>query len=188
MVKLLTRDRVTRVKELLRGAQLLVAFCIGRVPVHGFRLWCYRHVLGMAIGRKTSIHWRTVFFAPERVSIGNDTVIGNDCLLDGRRGLRIGEAVNIGGHVQIFTMDHDPNSRTFATRGGAVTIERHAYVATRALILPSVTIGEGAVVAAGAVVTRDVSPFVIVAGVPARPIGNRRRDLDYHLDYHLPFQ
>jgi maltose O-acetyltransferase len=175
-------------REYLRGAQLFVAFCVGRVPIHRFRILFYRHVLRMHIGNGSSFHWRTVFFAPERVSVGSGTVIGNDCFLDGRCGLLIGDSVNIGGHSQIFTMDHDPQSPVFASRGGSVVIMKNAYIATRSTILPGVTIGEGAVVAAGAVVTRNVAPYTIVGGVPARQIGVRSRDLDYELRYHLPFQ
>jgi maltose O-acetyltransferase len=85
-------------------------------------------------------------------------------------------------------MDHDPQSRDFGGRGRPVIIMKYAYIATKALILPGVTVGEGAVVAAGAVVTRDVAPYTIVGGVPARPIGVRSRDLDYEFRYHLPFQ
>jgi acetyltransferase-like isoleucine patch superfamily enzyme len=175
-------------KQYARGVQLFLAFCVGRVPIHRFRILFYRHVLRMQIGKGTSFHWRAVFFAPEGISVGSGVAIGNDCFLDGRRGIRIGDSVNIGGHTQIFTMDHDPQSRVFGGRGGPVVIMKYAYIATRALILPGVTVGEGAVVAAGAVVTRDVDPYTIVGGVPARPIGVRNSDLDYRLDYHLPFQ
>lgn len=174
--------------ENLRGAQLFVAFCVGRVPVHRFRILFYRYALRMRIGEGSTFHWRTVFFSPEGVSVGSNTIIGNDCFLDGRSGLEIGDSVNIGGHVQIYTMDHDPQSNDFGSRGSPVVVEHHAYIATRALILPGVTVGEGAVVAAGAVVTHDVAPYTIVAGVPARPIGVRSRDLKYKLQYHLPFQ
>ncbi len=64
-----------------------------------------------------------------------------------------------------------------------MTIGDRVWIAYRAVILPGVTIGEGAVVAAGAVVSRDVAPYTIVAGNPAQPVGTRSRDLDYRLDY-----
>nr|WP_277350429.1 acyltransferase [Rhodococcus sp. BL-253-APC-6A1W] len=134
------------------------------------------------------MHWRTVFFHPPGVDIGNNSIIGNDCFLDGRRGLKIGDNVNIGGHVHIFTLEHNPHASDFGVQGGAVNIGDYAYVASRATILPGVTVGKGAVVAAGAVVTKDVQPYRIVGGTPAREIGDRTSDLQYALNYHLPFQ
>lgn len=178
----------TRYRKYANGAQLYGAFVVGRIPNHRLRLSYYRRALKMKIGQGTSIHWRTAFFAPSGVSVGRNTIVGNDCFLDGRRLISIGSNVNISGHVQIFTLEHDPDSPSFAVQGGPVVIHDRAYVATRATLLPGVTIGEGAVVAAGAVVTRDVEPFSIVGGVPARQIGERNRELNYTLDFHMPFQ
>lgn len=172
----------------LRGFELYVLFLVGRVPVHRFRLAVYRHLAKMEIGRGAAIHWRLVVFAPERIHIGAHSVVGNDCFIDGREGVNVGASVNISGHVHIYTREHDPRAPDFATQGGPVTIGDHAYVASRATILPGVRVGEGAIVGAGAVVTRDVAEFSIVAGVPARTIGIRPRDLDYSLGSHLPFQ
>ena len=62
-----------------------------------------------------------------------------------------------------------------------MTIHSRAWIAYRAIILPGLTVAEGAVVAAGAVVTRDVPAFAIVAGSPARVVGTRNRDLTYRL-------
>ncbi|SFC27128.1 maltose O-acetyltransferase [Nocardioides terrae] len=177
-----------RLSSYSRGYRLFGAFLVGRVPNHAFRLWWYRNVLGMRIGAHTSFHWRATFYQPDGVRIGAHTIIGNDCFLDGRRTLVIGDNVNIGGHVQIFTLEHNPDAHDFAVQGGPVVIGDRAYVATRATILPGVTIGEGAVVAAGAVVTKDVAPYAIVGGVPAKFLRERSRDLDYVLDFHLPLQ
>lgn len=174
--------------SILRGFRLYVLFWVGHVPNHALRKFMYRNVFGVKIGSNTSLHWRTRFFQPEGVAVGENSIIGNDCFLDGRSGIRIGDNVNIGGHVQIYTLEHDPDSPHFATKGGPVTIGDRCYIATRATVLPSVTIGEGAVVAAGAVVTRDVPPFTVVGGVPARVIRERSRDLVYTLGYHMPFQ
>jgi acetyltransferase-like isoleucine patch superfamily enzyme len=85
-------------------------------------------------------------------------------------------------------MEHDPQSGTYTTQGGPVVIEDYAWVSCRVVILPGVTIGRGAVVAAGSVVTKDVAPYTIVGGVPAKKIGDRNRDLTYTLDYHKAFQ
>ncbi|WP_460722185.1 acyltransferase [Microbacterium aureliae] len=174
-------------RDYWRGLILFTLFVCGRVPWHQFRLLTYR-VAGVRVGRRSTIHWRTVFFEPQGITIGNHCIVGNDAFLDGRRGLSLGDNVNIGGHVQIYTLQHDPQSSSFATVGGPVVIEDRAWVASRATILPGVRIGVGAVVAAGAVVSRDVPDYSIVAGVPARQVGTRSRNLEYSLDYHLPFQ
>jgi maltose O-acetyltransferase len=64
-----------------------------------------------------------------------------------------------------------------------VVIGDRVWIGLRALVLGGVTIGEGAIVAAGAVVTKDVAPYTIVAGVPAVSVGERTRGLRYELDY-----
>jgi len=104
-------------------------------------------------------------------------------LLDGRLGLAIGDNVSISEGAAFFTLEHDPNSPTFENRGAPIQIGDRVFIGARAMVLPGAAIGEGAVVAAGAVVTRDVEPYQIVAGVPARPIGQRSQDLAYTLEY-----
>ena len=176
------------VYEYANGLRLYLAFLVGRVPIHALRLALYRSVFGISIGRKTSIHWRSVFRDPNKIVIRSNTIIGNDAMLDARRGIEIGSNVNIGAEVHIYTLEHDPQDVGFGIKGGPVVIEDFAYVASRSTILPGVTVRRGAIVAAGAVVTRDVDAFTIVGGVPARKIGVRTQALHYQLDYHLPFQ
>jgi maltose O-acetyltransferase len=120
--------------------------------------------------------------------IGNNCVIGEFALIDARSGVVIGDNVNIAGNVTIYTLEHDPDSPTFDTKGGPVIIDDYAYIGSHVVILPGVHIGYGAVVATGAVVTQDVPPYHIVGGVPARFIRERNRDLRYKLDFALPFQ
>lgn len=170
------------------GFVLYLAFLTGRVPSHLFRLFMYRHVFRIKIGKHSTIHWRARFYAPHGVSIGNNTIIGYDAFLDGRFGITVGDNVNIGGEVAIFTAQHDPDAQDFAMVGAPVTIGDYAYIGTRATILPGVRIGQGAVVATGAVVIKDVSPYSMVGGVPARYIKDRRRDLSYKLGFRMPFQ
>lgn len=197
-ISLLAGGRLSRLRPLLPGwakravnriywlaydARDYLAEIVGRLPSHSVRIVCYRYLLGVAIGRHTSIHRGCRLYCPPRVQIGDNTVINREVLLDGRMGLIIGDNVRVSEGVAIFTLEHDPNSPDFANHGARVRIGDRTFIGARAIILPGVTLGEGAVVAAGAVVTHDVSPYTIVGGVPARCIGERLHDLSYVLDY-----
>ena len=136
------------------------------------------------LGVGTGVQMGCRFLNGRKVFFGERNVINFGCLFDGRKfSIRTGSDVSIGPEASILTLGHDPQSPGFEDRGGEVAIGDRVWIGFRALVLPGVKLGEGAVVAAGAVVTRDVEPFAIVAGVPARPIGERNRNLDYRLNY-----
>ena len=172
-----------RIYWLAYDARDFGAEAIGWLPSHLLRLGLYRYLLRIRIGAHSSIHRGCRFYRPSGVQIGAHTVINRDVILDGRQGLVIGDNVSISEGAAFFTLEHDPNSPTFENRGAPIRVGDRVFVGARAMVLPGVTIGEGAVVAAGAVVTRDVGPYQIVAGVPARPIGQRAPDLSYTLEY-----
>jgi acetyltransferase-like isoleucine patch superfamily enzyme len=156
---------------------------IGHLPSRRLRFLALKVWLG-ALGRGVGIQSGCRFLNGRRIRIGNRCVINFGSLLDGRKfTISIGDDVSIGPEASILTLGHDPQSPEFADRGGNVAIGDRAWIAYRVIVLPGVTIGEGAVVAAGAVVTKDVEPYTIVAGNPARVIGKRSRDLTYQLDY-----
>lgn len=155
-------------------------------PIHAIRRTYLAAYLG-GIGSQTTVQMGCRFLHGRKVHLGSHNVINFGCVLDGRvYEVRTGSNVSIGPEAVILTLGHDPASPGFADRGGPVNVEDRAWIGYRALILPGVTIGEGAVVAAGAVVTRSVEPYSIVAGVPARRIGERTRDLTYDL-HSRPF-
>jgi maltose O-acetyltransferase len=158
----------------------------GHIPSHRVRNWFYR-TAGLRLAPGSSIHWHAEFYAPERITIGGGTTIGDTAFLDGRSGLSIGDNVNLGSHVSVYTRQHEVDSPYFAEVGAPVVIEDYAWVASHAIVLPGVTIGEGAVVAAAAVVSRDVAPYAVVAGNPARHVRNRERGLKYRLGYAKRF-
>ena len=162
----------------------------GRIPSHWIRNFLYRYVYGVQMGAGTVLYRGSEMRAPYNIAIGQGTIIGDECKLDGRNGIIIGKNVNFSTGVWIWTDQHDPQCPDFSCtdQGGPVIIRDRVWVSCRAVILPRVTIGEGAVVAAGAVVTRDVEPFAIYAGVPARKIGERNRELAYEFnEAPLPF-
>ncbi len=117
---------------------------------------------------------------PRGIVLGNGVSIGPKVLLDGRKGLTIEEGVVIGYGAIIWTLNHDYNDIHFCGKGAPVTIGRRAWICSNSIIMPGITIGEGAVVASGAVVTHDVEPYTIVGGVPAKVIGKRaEKEYDY---------
>jgi len=145
-------------------------------------MWLYRR-LGLNVGARSSILMNVQFHCAAEMVIGANCVINPWVYLDGRGGLRIGSNVNISSHALLIAGFHDVNDPFFAGGASRITIGDYVWICTGAKILPGVTVGRGAVVAAGAVVTKDVLPYEIVAGVPARKIGERSTDLQYHLDY-----
>jgi acetyltransferase-like isoleucine patch superfamily enzyme len=116
------------------------------------------------------------------VEIGSETNVNAGVVLDGRGGLRIGSKVNISPEALILSAEHDPRSPDFAGVEAPVVIGDRVWIAARAMVLPGSTIGEGAVVAAGAVVRGEVDPWSIVAGNPARKTGDRPKDAQSHLE------
>jgi acetyltransferase-like isoleucine patch superfamily enzyme len=178
----------------VRAVNYVTNCAIARFPSFGVRAAWYRRVLGFEIARGAGVHlgcyvW---FYSPgqirrDGVSIGANTRINRNCCLDVRGGIRIGDDVSISPEVMILTASHRVDDPEFRVETRPVTIEDHVYVGARATIMPGVTLGRGSVVAAGAVVTRDIEPLAIAAGVPARPVGTRSPDaLAYTLESPLP--
>lgn len=135
-------------------------------------------------GPGTSVQCGCRFLNGRKVHFGKNNVINYGCMFDGRKfHIRTGDNVSIGPEAAILNLGHDPQSPDFEDRGGDVIVGHRVWIGYRAIILPGVTIGEGAVVGAGAVVTKNVEPFAIMAGNPARKIGERTRDLRYQLNF-----
>jgi maltose O-acetyltransferase len=91
--------------------------------------------------------------------------------------------VSLGPQVAIISSDHDMQSITLEGFEAPIEIEDYVFVGARAIILKGVRVGRGAVISAGSVVTRDVDAYTIVAGVPAKKIGIRRKDIKYTTRY-----
>jgi len=158
------------------------------IPFHSIRKFCFR-LFGLKIGKNSFIHMRTRFFNPAGITIGDGTIIGDACFLDGRAPLKIGDNVDIATGVMVYNSEHDIHSQDFKPINGEVEIGDYVFIGPRAIILPGVKIGKAAVIAAGAVVTSSVKDYEIVGGVPAKPIGERKvKDLHYKLGRARLFQ
>ncbi|BAU63903.1 acetyltransferase [Stanieria sp. NIES-3757] len=156
---------------------------LSHIPFHFIRLFYYRVFLKFKIEKNSLIFMNAWFDTKGNFKIGKNSVINQKCRQDNRGGISIGDNVSISAEVCILTGDHDLKCDNFSGRTRPVKIEDYVFIGTRAMILPEVTLGKGSAVAAGALVTKDVSLFTIVAGVSAKSIGNRPTSLDYSCYY-----
>lgn len=170
-----------RMINYLQDFELAFLKIVGQIPIFALRKFFYS-LSGVKLGKEAHIHTGAQFFNPAKVTIGDGSVIGQNVFLDGRDKLVIGKYVDIASEVMIYNSEHDINSSDFKPINAPVEIGDYVFIGPRAIILPGVKVGRGAVVAAGAVVTKDVDDFNIVGGVPAKVIGERKIK---HPDYVL---
>jgi maltose O-acetyltransferase len=157
---------------------------VSRFPFVGARMRAYG-LFGVTFEDPSSgmIMRRAEVWSPRRLAVGRGTIVGRGCILDARGGITLGRDVNVGSETIMMTAKHEVQDPDFVDSYAPIVVGDRAWIALRVTILGGVTIGEGAVVAAGAVVTRDVAPYTIVGGTPALPLGERTRDLRYELGY-----
>lgn len=163
-------------------AELVHNRLLTHIPLNDLRLAALR-TLGLQAGPHTYLFGSSEVVAPENISIAGNCHIGRFCQIDGRGGITIGRNVVIASHTLLITADHDPQDPGFTGRLGPIVIEDRAWLGSRVIVLRGVTIGEGAVVAAGSVVRKDVAPWTIVSGVPARRVGERNSNQTYEINY-----
>ena len=132
-----------------------------------------REIMGRLIGKQVDRSFR--MFPPfytdfgKNITIGKDVFINSGCHFQDQGGIEIGDGALIGHNVVLATINHDLNPKeNRKNHYAAIKIGAHVWIGSNATVLPGVTIGDFAVVAAGAVVTRDVPAMTVVGGVPAR--------------------
>lgn len=168
--------------NVMKGYIRLSLHLLSHVPSHHFRKIVLKYLFSMHIGKKAVLYSWSEIRCPWLITVGDHSIIGDEVKLDGRNKITIGNNVNFSSGVWIWTEQHDVQSPLFLGEGGPVTIQDHAWVSCRTVILPNITIGEGAVVAAGAVVTKNCEAYSIYGGVPAKCIGERERRLTYEFN------
>ena len=141
----------------------------------------------MQIGKKSFVMKKNYITSANRLTIGDYTHINRNCTLDARGYITIGNNCSISHSVNIITGSHDVSSPSFASYYLPIIIEDNVWIGINATILSGIRIGQGAVVCAGAVVTKDVPPFCIIAGIPAKIIKKRPKNLSYHCIWDMPF-
>ena len=152
---------------------------LNKLPSRHIRKLVYKSLGVQFFGKNTFFFRRVEVLFPYGLKIGSNSTVGWFSLIDARGGIIIGNNVVIASYVKIITGSHNVQSRNFEAIFKPIFIDDYAWICTGAIILQGVSIGKGAVVAAGAVVVKDVPPYSIVGGVPAKIIGTRKKDLDY---------
>ncbi len=148
-------------------------------PSQHVRKWFLR-LMGAKIAKGVPVYGGTEYRYPKGLVIGKGSSIGHRAVLDARMGLTIGANVVLATEVMIWTLHHNYNDVNFKSEGAPIVIEDYAWLGSRCTILPGVTIGEGAVIAAGAVVTKNVPPYAVFGGVPAKQVAQRDKiNYDY---------
>jgi maltose O-acetyltransferase len=168
--------------------ELFLLWIVGYVPSHLIRKFFYR-LAGIRMGRGTTFHMGARFYLPRNISLGEDTVVGDHAFIDGRAKVVIGSHTDIASQLMIYNSEHDLSDPGFLATEEPVTIGNYCFIGPRVIIMPGVSIGDGAVVAGGAVVTKDVDAGAIVGGVPAKEIGRRPlKEFQYKLGRARLFQ
>lgn len=181
ILKVLDKPYILWNKIFKKGWQRYMLYNIGLVPSHHIRKFVYKS-LGAEIGKNVTFHFRTEIRGIHKLKVGAGTIVGDNTLLAAQRGLTIGENVNISSNVSIYSVAHDhqdPYFRCTPRTTRPITIGNRVWISSNVIILTGVHIGEGAVCCAGCVVTKDVEPYAVVAGIPAKKISERPRDLRY---------
>ena len=149
-------------------------------------IYCVTFFINIFLDLKCQITWISIgggiIRTPYKITIGENTVIGDNCKLDGRGNLKIGKNCNISSDVKIWTAQHDSKSPLFDYVKEPVIIGDYCWISSDVIILPGVTIGDGCVIAAGAVVSKNCEPYGFYAGVPAKRVKERTKDLRYSFD------
>jgi len=176
------------IKRYVRGffLELLLNGALPSIP-----FWCirklYLKLLKAKIGKGSMILRQVYIQSPNHLEIGEYSHVNRGCTIDARAGLYIGNSVSISHNVSLMTGSHDYRSPFFAGQFEPIVIEDYAWIGVNATILQGVRIGKGAVVCAGAVVTKDVEAYTVVGGVPAKQIAERPNTLDYKCHWSIPF-
>ena len=174
-------------RENFKALSVFVFNCIQSNVILFYLRHAVLRAVGCRIGAESAIHRGVRFLSLGRFSIGNNSTLGWGSLIDNRVGVSIGNCVSIAHRCSIYSLGHDPHSSTFSEKGAPVVVGDYVCILANVTIMPGVRIGEGAFIYSNAVVTRDVEPRAIIAGVPARVIGVRTVEFKYKPNYRIWF-
>lgn len=190
-IKLLIKKYIFLIYRDFRGFYLFfINSIILNIPWQYLRMFLFKlFSFNKTVSYKINILRKVRFLNPLTISFGKRIRINRGCLLDGRGAkIIIGNNVDIAVDVIIWTLSHDPSSPFHSTYAKNVIIDDYVWIGARSIIMPGVSIGKGAIIAAGSIVTKDVPSMAIVGGNPAKIIKKRNNILQYKLKVRTPWQ
>ena len=170
---------LSKVMPFINGVNKVSNRNVSLIPFHWLRNYIYRHVLKIEMDNNVVIYKGTIFRDGYKCHIGGGTIIGDDNVIDARGGVSIGRDCNFSSDVRIWTAQHDLQDEDFAYESAPVIIGAKCWISSNVTILPGVAIGDGCVIASGAVVTKNCEKYSVYGGVPAKKIGERNQNLRY---------
>ena len=173
-----TQTPQTRKYELV--AWLIYTHILSKIPYglgNKYRTWYARKNL-KSFGEYSTISTNVRLLSPNRITIGSNVGVARDVTLDGRGGIEIGDFTLIGFESVLLTSTHNYSNREIPiTKQGMyskpVRVGKDCWVGARVMVPPGVEIGDGCIIGANSVVTKDIPSYCIAAGVPARVIKER---------------
>lgn len=171
-------------------SELLLYICnyiIRYLPSRRIRLLFYKKGMGFDLAPNTFIFIETYFTSRKHFKTLGNTVINAGCYIDTRALVSIGRNVSISPRVTILTGDHDVYDKNVLARFRPVTIGDNVFIGYGAILLPGITVAEGAVICAGSVVTKDVGAYEIVGGVPGKKVAMRPSQIEREMIYSRLF-
>lgn len=161
--KSLGNDMPKIVKCVYYAITLFGNVVINKIPSRHIRKWFYQ-LMGAEIGKNTFPSRRVEVLLPKGLKLADGVAVGWFAELDARGGITIDHDTNISSHVKMITGSHDIEDQDYTADFRPIQVGHHCWVGTGATFLQGVNIGDGAVVAAGAVVTKDVPPYEVCVG------------------------
>lgn len=164
-----SRELVERVKVATRLSAALSAHCMDEPrPIRE----AFEELIGKAVGDSLTLIPPFYTDYGLNITVGRSVFIGYECAFTGHAPIDIADDVMIAHKVNLITAGHpvEPDQRRAYITAEPITIDRNVWIGAAATVLPGVHIGADSVIGAGAVVTHDVPPATLVAGVPARVV------------------
>ncbi|WP_273212118.1 putative colanic acid biosynthesis acetyltransferase [Runella zeae] len=142
------------------------------VPLHGWRSIVLK-IFGAKMGKSVHVYPKVKIWAPWNIEIGDESGIANDVILYSQAKIIVGKRVVISQGTYICAGTHDYTKKGHPLITKPIILKDNTWVAAEAFIHPGVTIGEGAVIGARSVVTKDMPSWMVCAGHPCKPIKTR---------------